>query len=45
MNNCKKCAKQFLCNKKECNFISWINTKNYGEVHRIGNTKTYKQKQ
>lgn len=35
--NCKNCAKQFLCNKKECKFLSWIYTKNYGEVTRIKN--------
>ena len=34
---CKNCAKQFLCNKKECKFLSWIYTKSYGEVTRIKN--------
>ena len=32
---CKNCAKQFLCKRKECKFLSWIYTKNYGEVKHI----------
>ena len=32
--NCQNCAKQYLCNRKECNFKSWLETKNYGEVRR-----------
>lgn len=35
MPQCKNCSKQFFCNKKECTFISWIYTKNYGEAHKI----------
>ena len=35
----------FLCSKKECKFLSWIYTKNYGEVHRVENTKTNNNKQ
>ena len=36
---CQNCAKQYLCNRKECNFKSWIETKNYGEVKHINNNK------
>lgn len=27
---CKNCAKEPTCNKKDCKFKSWIQTKNYG---------------
>lgn len=41
---CQCCSKRYLCKevdtKEECNrFKSWIQTKNYGEVIRIENTK------
>ena len=35
MPQCKNCSKQFFCDKKNCTFVSWIYTKNYGEVTRI----------
>ena len=35
--NCRICAKQYLCNKKECNPIKFSQTKDYGEVRRIEN--------
>ena len=41
--NCKNCAKEMTCNKKECKFKSWINTKNYGEV-KNENTKDIHKK-
>ena len=28
---CKNCAKEMICNKQECNFKAWKDTKNYGE--------------
>lgn len=28
---CKNCAKEMICNKKECKFKSWKDTRNYGE--------------
>lgn len=34
---CQNCAKQYLCKqqKEDCKeFISWIETKNYGEVKK-----------
>lgn len=31
---CQNCAKIYLCNKKNCKFVSWINTKNYGEIRK-----------
>jgi len=53
MYKCKKCCKQYFCKlvnsssktSQECkDFISWIQTKNYGEVKRIEGTKSiYKQ--
>ena len=33
--DCNACAKQFLCDRKQCNFKSWIYTKNYGKVKHI----------
>lgn len=36
MKMCKNCAKQYFCNKEKCNFKSWIQTKNYGEVRKDG---------
>ncbi len=33
--NCKNCAKEMNCNKEKCNFKSWKNTKNYGEIKYI----------
>lgn len=33
--NCKNCSKEMTCNKEKCNFKSWIQTKNYGEVKYI----------
>ena len=35
--NCKKCAKEMTCNKENCKFKSWIQTKNYGVPRRIEN--------
>lgn len=37
LNNCKACAKQFFCKKEKCKFLSFIYTKNYGEVRRVKN--------
>lgn len=31
---CQNCARQYFCDRKICNFISWRNTKNYGEVKK-----------
>ena len=47
---CQKCSKRYLCKevdtKEECNrFKSWIQTKDYGEVHRVEDTKTNNNKQ
>ena len=47
---CQKCCKKYLCKevdtKEQCNnFKKWIYTKNYGEVHRVENTKTNNHKQ
>ena len=42
--NCKKCSKEMTCTKEKCNFKSWIYTKNYGEVKRVGNTKDFYKK-
>jgi len=40
MENCKLCAKQYLCSKEKCTgLVRWRETKNYGEVRRIGNGK------
>lgn len=36
-NNCNACAKQFLCKKEKCEFLSFIYTKNYGEVRYVKN--------
>ena len=30
-NNCKNCCKEMTCNKEQCNFKAWKDTKNYGE--------------
>jgi tRNA(Ile2) C34 agmatinyltransferase TiaS len=35
MYKCKKCCKNLTCNRKQCNFIRWIQTKNYGVPRRI----------
>lgn len=43
MSQCKNCSKQFFCDKKDCTFVSWIYTKNYGEVTRI-NSEQLKNK-
>ena len=52
--NCRDCSRQYFCdlittwseNNKICEkYKSWIYTKNYGEVHRIEDTKTNKNKQ
>lgn len=32
--NCKNCAKEMTCNKQECNYKAWKDTKNYGEPKR-----------
>jgi len=32
---CNKCAKQFLCKRKECKFKSFREIKNYGVPRRI----------
>lgn len=37
--NCKNCSKEMTCNKEQCKFKAWKDTKNYGEVIRSGNTK------
>lgn len=45
LNNCKNCAKQYFCKlvnnssntSQECNFKSFIYTKNYGEVKYVKN--------
>lgn len=51
--NCTNCSKQYFCdlitnysnNNQICErFKSWIYTKNYGEVYRVENTKTNKNK-
>lgn len=35
-DNCKICARQFLCNKETCRgLIRWRETANFGEVRRI----------
>ena len=39
--NCKNCAKEMTCKKDQCNFISWKNTKNYGEVNEVNYGYTY----
>ena len=33
--NCRICAKQYLCNKKECKLIKFSQTKDYGEVKKV----------
>lgn len=53
--NCKNCARQYFCKIKDIkeklepinctDFKSWIYTKNYGEVHRVEDTKTNNNKQ
>ena len=40
---CQNCARQYFCNKKECKFKSWIETKNYGEVRRDESTDDFKK--
>ena len=35
-NKCRICAKQWLCNKKECKQIKFSETKNLGEVKYNG---------
>ena len=35
-NKCRICAKQYLCNKKECKQIKFTELKNYGEVKYNG---------
>lgn len=35
--NCKQCAKQYTCNKKECKPVKWSSTKWYGEVKKNEN--------
>ena len=40
---CQNCCKQYFCNRKECKFKSWLETKNYGEVKRIENTYDIKE--
>lgn len=37
MDKCKKCSKNLPCNRKQCNFKSWIYTKNYGVPRRVEN--------
>ena len=37
MKMCKNCAKEMTCNKENCKFKSWIQTKNYGVPRRIEN--------
>lgn len=29
---CQNCSKLYFCKNKNCKFVSWKNTKNYGEV-------------
>lgn len=29
---CKSCAKQYLCDKKKCEYIPYSKVKNYGEI-------------
>lgn len=46
---CQKCSKRFFCKevdiKEECNrFKSWIQTKNYGEVRKVGDTRERKNR-
>lgn len=36
-NKCNACAKQFFCKKETCKFLSFIYTKNYGEVKYVKN--------
>lgn len=41
---CKNCCKQYFCEnfkkKDDCkNFVSWIETSNYGEVKRVEENK------
>ena len=34
-NNCKNCSKELTCRQEVCNFKSYLQVKNYGEVkHR-----------
>lgn len=42
--NCKKCSKQLTCNKKDCNPVSFIKTKNYGIINYINKKKEEKTK-
>ena len=32
--NCKNCARQYLCNKKECKYIPYSKIKDYGEIRK-----------
>lgn len=42
MIECKNCAKQFLCDKKSCDYKSFIQAKNYGETkYCFGNYKLF----
>jgi len=46
---CKNCCKQYFCeNYKKINeckdFVSWLETKNYGEVKRIEGGKNVQNK-
>lgn len=46
---CQCCSKRYLCKevdtKEECNrFKSWIQTKNYGEVRKDGDTRERKDR-
>lgn len=40
---CQNCARQYFCDKKKCEFLSFIHTKNYGEVKRITEDKENKK--
>lgn len=35
--DCKKCSKQYTCNKEKCKPVLWHDTKNFGEVKKIEN--------
>lgn len=41
MKPCQNCARQYFCERKDCKFVSWKNTKNYGEVKRVEDTKNF----
>ena len=36
---CQNYCKQMTCNRKECKQVKWSETKSYGEVKIIDNTK------